>query len=288
MKAVFTFGRFNPPTIGHGKLIAKVASIAGSADFFIYPSWSTSPSKDPLPHKVKVKYMKLAFPEYANTIISNPKCKTAIHVLTKLHDAGYDEVVMVVGSDRISEFDKLLNKYNGVKTTHGFYNFPKGIKIASAGERDPDAQGVEGMSASKMRQAVRDDDFGSFEKGIPDAMPDSDRLRMFKDLKKHMGIKEYYEEGTPKFREYIQRLTPQEKVVDFVKERSLTPAEEKKKEEIVMKLKKKLAYFKEKYGDKWKEVMYATATKMAKNEEREVPMMSFDSYLKKAVKKIGN
>ena len=288
MKAVFTFGRFNPPTIGHGKLISKVASIAGSDDFLIYPSWSKSPDKDPMPHDVKVKYMKLAFPEYAKTIISNPKCKTAIHVLTKLYDAGYDEVTMVVGSDRISEFDKLLNKYNGKESTHGFYEFPKGIKIASAGERDPDAQGVGGMSASKMRQAVKDDDFDSFEKGIPEAMPSGKKLQMFKDLKKHMGLREYYEEGTPKFREYVQRLTPQEKVVNFVKERSLTPSEVKKKEEIVMKLKKKIAYFKEKHGDRWKEVMYATATKMAKNEEKEVFMISFNDYLKKEVEKIGN
>ena len=283
MKAVFTFGRFNPPTVGHGKLIEKVKSIAGGSDFFIYPSWSKSPDKDPMPHELKAKYMKLAFPEYAKTIISNPKCKTAIHILTKLYDAGYDEIVMVVGSDRIAEFSKLLNRYNGKKSTHGFYEFPKDIKVVSAGERDPDAQGVEGMSASKMRQAVKDDDFDSFEKGIPEAMPNGKKLQMFKDLKKHMGLKEYYEEGTPKFREYIQRLTPQEKVVDYVKERTLSSSEKKKKEEIVMKLKKKSAYFKEKHGDRWKEVMYATATKMAKNEQKEIPMLSFKDYLSNAM-----
>ena len=96
MKVVFTFGRFNPPTIGHEKLIKKVESVAGSgADFLIYPSWSQSPDKDPMPHEVKVKYMKMAFRKYADKIISDPKCKTAIHVVTKLHDAGYTDVTTV-------------------------------------------------------------------------------------------------------------------------------------------------------------------------------------------------
>ena len=123
--AVFSFGRFNPPTVGHEKLIKKVESIAeqNKADFYIYPSWSQSPDKDPLPHESKYKYMKKAFPKYADKIISNKKCKTAIHVLTKLYDAGYESVMMVVGSDRISEFDRLLNKYNGKEAVHGFYKF---------------------------------------------------------------------------------------------------------------------------------------------------------------------
>ena len=122
--AVFSFGRFNPPTVGHEKLIKKVESIAeqNKADFYIYPSWSQSPDKDPLPHESKYKYMKKAFPKYADKIISNKKCKTAIHVLTKLYNAGYESVMMVVGSDRISEFDRLLNKYNGKEAVHVFIN----------------------------------------------------------------------------------------------------------------------------------------------------------------------
>ena len=188
---VFSFGRFNPPTIGHEKLIKKVESIASinDADFYIYPSWSQSPDKDPLPHEVKFKYMKKAFPKYAKNIISNKKCKSAIHVLTKLYDAGYEKVMMVVGSDRITEFDKLLNKYNGKEAVHGFYEFKSGIEIVSAGERDPDAQGVEGMSASKLRKAAADGDFDSFKIGIPN-MSDSDKKKMYNDLRKWMNIRE--------------------------------------------------------------------------------------------------
>ena len=189
--AVFSFGRFNPPTIGHEKLIKKVESVANqnNADFYIYPSWSQSPDKDPLPHEVKFKYMKKAFPKYSKNIISNKKCKSAIHVLTKLYDAGYEKVMMVVGSDRISEFDKLLNKYNGKEAVHGFYEFKSGIEIVSAGERDPDAQGVEGMSASKLRKAAVDGDFDSFKTGIPN-MSDSDKKKMYDDLRKWMNITE--------------------------------------------------------------------------------------------------
>ena len=188
---VFSFGRFNPPTVGHEKLIKKVESIAeqNKADFYIYPSWSQSTDKDPLPHEVKFKYMKKAFPKYAKNIISNKKCKSAIHVLAKLYDAGYEKVMMVVGSDRISEFDKLLNKYNGKEAVHGFYEFKSGIEIVSAGERDPDAQGVEGMSASKLRKAAVDGDFDSFKAGIPN-MSDSDKKKMYDDLRKWMNIKE--------------------------------------------------------------------------------------------------
>ena len=188
---VFSFGRFNPPTVGHEKLIKKVESIAeqNKADFYIYPSWSQSTDKDPLPHEVKFKYMKKAFPKYAKNIISNKKCKSVIHVLTKLYDAGYEKVMMVVGSDRITEFDKLLNKYNGKEAVHGFYEFKSGIEIVSAGERDPDAQGVEGMSASKLRKAAADGDFDSFKTGIPN-MSDSDKKKMYNDLRKWMNIKE--------------------------------------------------------------------------------------------------
>ena len=210
MKVVFTFGRFNPPTIGHEKLIKKVESVAGSgADFLIYPSWSQSPDKDPMPHEVKVKYMKLAFRKYADKIISDPKCKTAIHVVTKLFDAGYTDVTMVVGGDRVSDFNKLINKYNGVKSKHGFYEFDNGVKVVSAGERDPDATGVEGMSASKMRKAAVDDDFESFKTGIPAVMPDKMKKQMFDDLRKHMVVQEYerdYKDEYEKFQSSPEKI----------------------------------------------------------------------------------
>jgi len=283
MKAIFTFGRFNPPTIGHEKLIKKVESIANGSDFFVYPSWTQNSDKDPLPHALKVKYMKSAFPKYVDNIISNPKCKTAIHVLTNLYDSEYDDVTMVVGSDRVDEFDKLLNKYNGKESSHGYYKFEKGVKVVSAGSRDPDAQGVEGMSASKMRQAVKNDDFDSFQMGVPSSMSEVRVKKMFMDLKKHMGLREArdkdgnpYLEGTPSFRQFCQDFTPEEDVVDFTLERSLSDVESKTKEKMVMQFKKNQAFFKKKYGKRWKEVMYATATNIAKNESK---IMSFSQFI---------
>ena len=107
-RVVFTFGRFNPPTVGHEKLIKKVEKVAAGDNFYIYPSWSENPKKDPLPHKVKYEWMRKIFPKYKNNIISNPKCKTAIHVLTKYEE--FSEVVMVVGSDRVNDFQNIFDK----------------------------------------------------------------------------------------------------------------------------------------------------------------------------------
>ena len=115
--------------------------------------------------------------------------------MTKLYDAGYDKVMMVVGSDRVKDFDKLLNKYNGKKATHGFYEFPHDVEIVSAGERDPDAQGVEGMSASKMRKSAVDGDLDSFKSGVPN-MSDSDKENLYNDVRKWMNVKEQVQERT--------------------------------------------------------------------------------------------
>lgn len=189
--AVFTFGRFNPPTTGHEKLIEKVASIASknNADFFIYPSHTESPKKDPLPHVKKVAYMKKMFPKYSSNIIASTVDKTAINVAVSLYDKGYTSCFMVVGSDRINEFNSLITKYNGVKARHGYYKFDK-FEVVSAGERDPDAEGVTGMSASKMRSAAASNDFVAFEKGLPKGFSDSKKL--FDDLRKYMGVNETF------------------------------------------------------------------------------------------------
>ena len=118
---VFAFGRFNPPTTGHEKLIKKVASVAGSNPYRIYPSFTQNPKKDPLPHALKVAYMRKMFKKYARNIIADKDAKTAIHIAVKLYDEGFRNLVMVAGSDRITEFDTLLNNYNGVEgKRHGY------------------------------------------------------------------------------------------------------------------------------------------------------------------------
>ena len=190
---VFTFGRFNPPTTGHEKLIQKVASVAGNSPFRIYPSYSQNQKKDPLPFPLKIAYMRKMYPKYARNIIADKDARTAINIATKLYDEGFKNVTMVVGSDRVKEFSSLLNTYNGVEgKRHGFYKFDN-INVVSAGERDPDAEGVTGMSASKMRQAASDSDFDSFSQGLPRGFKDGKKLYL--DVRKHMGIREERDMG---------------------------------------------------------------------------------------------
>lgn len=185
---VFTFGRFNPPTTGHEKLLIKVASLAIGNDYKIFASQSNNPKKDPLEYKEKVMLMRKIFPKHGRNIIYDKKIKNAIDALVYLYNAGYTKATMVVGADRISDFKSLLNKYNGVKARHGFYDFPEGISIVSAGDRDPDADDVSGMSASKMRAAAIEGDFQSFSNGLPKSF--GDKLGVFNLLRKRMGLKE--------------------------------------------------------------------------------------------------
>ena len=192
-EVVFTFGRFNPPTTGHEKLINKVKSVAGSNDYKIFPSYTQNQNKDPLPHSLKIAYMRKMFSRHARNIIADKKALTAMNIATSLYDQGYTELTMVVGSDRVKEFERLLTTYNNVKgKRHGFYNFKK-IKVVSAGDRDPDAEGVSGMSASKMRQAAVDGKVQDFESGLPSGFKDARKL--YRDVRKNMGIREEKDMG---------------------------------------------------------------------------------------------
>ena len=179
----FTFGRFNPPTTGHLKLMDATKRIG--RNYRVYASHSQDSNKNPLDYRTKVKYMKRMFPTHSRRIKSDT-VRTAIDVAVKLHDEGFKNLTMVVGSDRVRDFQKLLDDYNGKEARHGFYNFKK-INVKSAGERDPDAEGVSGMSASKMRKAAQDNDYKSFQKGLPPKFKQGKLL--FKTLQKEMGIK---------------------------------------------------------------------------------------------------
>jgi hypothetical protein len=160
----FTFGRFNPPTIGHEKLINKVKSLPAN-DYKIYLSRSQDSKKNPLSPNQKLNVMKDMFPTHARNILLNPT-NMVLDIATDLYNKGYSDVIMVVGSDRVREFENILNKYNNIKSRHGYYNFDN-IKVVSAGERDPDAEGAVGMSASKMRAAAEKGDEKTFSKGVP-------------------------------------------------------------------------------------------------------------------------
>ena len=169
----FTFGRFNPPTIGHEKLIKKVKSISAN-DYRIYLSRSEDPKKNPLSPRQKLDVMKKMFPQYASKIMINPT-NMILDIATDLYKKGFTEIFMVVGSDRVREFETILNKYNDVRSRHGYYNFDN-INVVSAGERDPDAEGAMGMSASKMRAAASKNDLVSFKKGLPSSFRNADAL----------------------------------------------------------------------------------------------------------------
>ena len=178
----FTFGRFNPPTIGHEKLINKVKSVSAN-DYKIYLSRSEDPKKNPLSARQKLTYMKKMFPSHARNIEINPT-NMVLDLATDLHKKGYTDITMVVGSDRVREFEGILKKYNDVKSRHGYYNFDN-INVVSAGERDPDAEGASGMSASKMRAAAAKGDLQSFRKGLPTGV---DAMKIMNDVRKGMRL----------------------------------------------------------------------------------------------------
>ena len=203
-----TFGRFNPPTIGHEKLLKKVAQEAKGkgGEYRIYPSRTEDPKKNPLDSGTKIRFMRQAYPDHANAIIDNEEMRTIFDVLTGLDADGYSSVNIVVGGDRVSEFNSLATKYNG-----DLYTFDE-IKVSSAGDRDPDGEGVEGMSASKMRKAAMEGDQDSFNKGIPKAMSKKDKEAMYLTLRQSMNVKESFEdfaEASYHLYEIAPKLDPQ-------------------------------------------------------------------------------
>ena len=181
-----TFGRFNPPTVGHEKLLNTVAE-QGADSYRIYPSRTVDPKKNPLEPDVKIDFMSKMFPSHSDAIVNDGDMSNIFNVLSNLNQEGYSEVTMVVGSDRVSEFKALLEKYNGQA-----YEFET-LNVMSAGERDPDAEGVEGMSASKMRAFAASGDLESFAQGVPSkAKKLAEQLMM--EVRAGMGIQEQEQE----------------------------------------------------------------------------------------------
>lgn len=185
---VFTFGRFQPPTIGHEKLLNAVAAAAGGDTHRIYASQSQDPKKNPLSYSDKIKFMRKMFPKHARNIISDTSVNNVLDIAQKASAEGFTKLKLVVGSDRVPEFQKLLSKYNGVKAAHGTYNFTDGIEVVSAGERDPDADEVSAMSATKLRNAAADGDLNTFSKGMPKNFGEVQEL--FNAVRKGMGLTE--------------------------------------------------------------------------------------------------
>ena len=178
------FGRFNPPHIGHEKLIKAAEKAAAGGDLKIYPSRTHDPKKNPIDADMKVSYMKKMFPDYEEQIINDDGMRTIFDVLGANTDE-YDFVNVVAGPERIREFEKILVDYNGSE----YFNFEDGYKTIVAGPRDDAKEGVEGASASKQRKAVKDDDYEGFKKDLPDNINDGDALALFNAVRIGMGIK---------------------------------------------------------------------------------------------------
>ena len=177
------FGRFNPPTVGHEKLLQAAEKAAQGGDLKIYPSRTQDAKKNPLDPDMKVSYMRKMFPKYEEQIVNDSEMISIFNVLTTAYEEGYKNVNIIVGSDRQAEFENLANKYN-----KDLYDF-KQIRVISAGVRDADAEGVEGMSASKMRKAVTDDDYEAFKQGTPKGLNDGEVRSLYDAVRAGMGVK---------------------------------------------------------------------------------------------------
>ena len=189
------FGRFNPPTTGHEKLLDTVASSSDDDDYMIIPSRSQDKKKNPLDADTKVSVMQKMFPKHKNKIVNDKANRTIFDVLKKAHNDGYANVRIVGGGDRVKEFDKLANDYNGK-----LYQFDN-VEVMSAGDRDPDSDDVTGMSASKQRKAAAEGDIKAFMKGVPKSLSQKDAEELFKKIRVAMNIKEGWSlwEIAPKF-----------------------------------------------------------------------------------------
>ena len=184
---VIVFGRFNPPTIGHKRLIdasAREAKRAGY-DLKIFPSRTQDKKKNPLDPGMKINYMKQMFPDYEENIQNDAEANTIFDVLTNSYGEGYKNATIMVGQDRLAEFQGLAQKYNG----SDLYNFDN-IMVMSGGTRDPDSDDVTGMSASKMRNFVTQGNFQSFAQGIPDTLKPMQKRELFNMVGKAMGVKQ--------------------------------------------------------------------------------------------------
>lgn len=198
-KAVFAFGRMNPPTSGHEKLINKVLDVArrDGATPFIFVSHSQDAKKNPLTSKQKVKYLRLGVPKAEKHITAKPSVRTPFEAVGHLIDLGYTDVIMIAGDDRVSEFRKSIGAYVNHSDPDKTLELDS-FKVVSAGARDPDSSGTEGMSGTKMRELAATNKFNQFRKGVPSNLSDRYAKELFADIRKAMQLDEMVEE--------IQRL----------------------------------------------------------------------------------
>ena len=185
----FVWGRMNPPTAGHEKLLDFLKEKAGNNPFRIYLTQTEDDEKNPIPYNQKIKFARKGFPRYARQIMVNRKLKTLFDAMTSFYNEGFKKVVIVAGSDRVREYDILLNKYNGKKGRHGLYNF-ENISVENAGDRDPESKKVDGVSGTKLRGFAEKGDFTKFAQYMPKDLSNADAKNVFNAVRKGLGLKE--------------------------------------------------------------------------------------------------
>lgn len=223
---VLTYIRGNPPTVGHEKVLDKTVDTANKlgATPYLFTSHSQDKKKNPLHVEHKVKLLKALYPE-ANVGSSNKEMPSVLHVAQHIHKLGHDHLVMVAGSDRVDEYKELLNKYNG---THekALYNF-KSIKVVSAGQRDPDAQGVSGMSGTKLRSHAVAGNKAKFKAGLHSRLSDEHKEEIYHAVRKGMQVTEIYDPhlkiskyqwGEKEGTDHMKKITPGQSKMKTVKE----------------------------------------------------------------------
>lgn len=185
------FGRFNPPTAGHQELMdaAAMAAIETGEDYIIVPSRSFDPKKNPLDPDTKISIMRKLFPDHSERIVNDPNFISIFDVLKKAHNDGYTNIRIVSGPDRVKEFEKLSNNYNGQ-----LYQFDV-IEVLPAGETDADSKNVEGLTSSRLRLAAAEGDFVTFRSGLPQTVKNKEALELFDLVRQGMGIQELQQEG---------------------------------------------------------------------------------------------
>ena len=194
----FVWGRMNPPTAGHEKLLDFLKAKAGNNPFRIYLTQSEDKNKNPIPFVQKVKFARKGFPQYARQIMMDKKLKTIFDAMTSFYNEGFKRVVVVAGEDRVREYEITLNKYNGKKGRHGMYNFEK-ITVMSAGKRDPESKGVEGVSGTKLRGYAEADDFTKFSQYMPKKLSNADTKAVYNAVRKGIGLK-----AVKEFKNHVQ------------------------------------------------------------------------------------
>lgn len=186
----FTFGRMNPPTVGHGKVMDVLKERSGPNDYRIYLSHSHDPKRNPLKYSEKVKLIRKMFPRHARRVLADAAVRDVVGAMSALYEEGWKNVVMVAGSDRLNEYEALLKKYNGKAHRKGFYNF-ESISVVSSGERDPDSlDNTERTSSTLMRKHAAKDSFTCFTEGLPGSFGAGDSMKLFNSVRKGMGLKE--------------------------------------------------------------------------------------------------